>query len=51
MTVADISKDVESQLPEICNKCVYYSLTVDESRVNGHHQNYASAYICTWHNI
>jgi hypothetical protein len=29
--VADISKDDEAQLTEIFNKCVYYSLTVDET--------------------
>jgi hypothetical protein len=29
--VDDISKDVETELPDIFNKCLYYSLTVDES--------------------
>jgi len=30
--VADISKDAETQFSEIFNKCVYYSLVVNESK-------------------
>jgi len=33
---ANISKDVETQLSEIYNKYVYYSLTVDELPVQMH---------------
>jgi hypothetical protein len=29
--IADISKDVETELPKILKKYVYYPLTVDES--------------------
>jgi hypothetical protein len=29
--IADISKDVETQFSEVFNKCVYFSLAVDES--------------------
>jgi len=38
---ADVSRDVETQLSEIFNKCVY----------NGHNLNRANVYICMWRNI